>query len=102
MPFSKENKLKTKKLKPNCYLVGFTVSLDHRLEVKEGDTLDKYLDLIKALKNTEEHISDDDTNRNWSPCNSLQKLVWKNGWTGNPEKNWDYPDHSTVKISQKD
>ena len=41
--------------------------------VTEWDKLDKYLDLIRAIKKVVEHEGDGDINHSWSPRNSLTK-----------------------------
>ena len=54
-----------KKNKRTCQFVDFAVPADHRAKLKESEKKDKYLDLAKELKKTEEHESDSDTNCNW-------------------------------------
>ena len=49
-PSNSQQKKKKKKIEKNrkkgtCRIVRFTVSADHRVELKEGDEKDKYLDL---------------------------------------------------------
>ena len=33
-----------------CHLLGFAVSADHKVKIKENQKIDKYLDLAKELK----------------------------------------------------
>ena len=46
------NKKKTKKQKQNriCKIVDFAVPADHRINLKENEKKDKYLDLARELK----------------------------------------------------
>ena len=41
----------------------FAVLVDHRIKVKEGEKLDKYLDLIREMKKIEKHEGDVDPAR---------------------------------------
>ena len=54
-----------KKKKRICKIVDFAVPADLRIKLKECEKKDKYLDLARELKKTEEHESDDCTNCNW-------------------------------------
>ena len=58
------------KTKRTCRIVDFAVSADHRVNLKESEKKDKYLDLARELKKnktkkTVKHESDDYTNCNW-------------------------------------
>ena len=37
--------------KKNCKLVDFAIPVDHKMKIKENGKTDKYLDLVKELKN---------------------------------------------------
>ena len=41
------------KKKITCGLVEFAVPVGHRVEIKENETIDKYLDLTRELKSCE-------------------------------------------------
>ena len=43
------------KRKRICKIVDFAVPADHRINLKESDRKDKYLDLARELKKTVEH-----------------------------------------------
>ena len=51
-----------KKKKRICKIVDFAVPADHRINLKEYEMKDKYLDLARELKNALERESDDCTN----------------------------------------
>ncbi len=46
-------------------IVDFAVPAVHRVNLKESEKKDKYLDLARELKNTMEHEGDNYTNRDW-------------------------------------
>ena len=48
-----------------CKIVYFAVPVDRRINLKESEKKDKYLDLGRELKKTVEHESDDCTNCDW-------------------------------------
>ena len=52
------------KTKRTCRIVDFAVLADHRVKLKESEKKDKYLDLARELKKTEEHESDNYNNWN--------------------------------------
>ena len=54
-----------KKSERNCKIVDFAVPADHRIEIKECEQKDKYLDFPRELKKTVEHAGDNYTNCNW-------------------------------------
>ena len=45
-----------------CKIVDFTVPVDHRINLKESEKKDKYLDLARELKKPVEHESNDCVN----------------------------------------
>ena len=53
------------KRKRICKIVDFAFPADHRINLKEGEKEDKYLDLARELKKTVEHESNDCANCNW-------------------------------------
>ena len=46
-------------------MLDFAVPEDHRVNLKEGEKKDKYLDLARELKKTVEHESNDCANYDW-------------------------------------
>ena len=56
---------KKKKKKRICKIVDFAVPADHRINLKESEKKDKYLDLARELKKTMEHESNDCANCDW-------------------------------------
>ena len=56
---------KKKKKKRTCKIVDFAVSADHRINLKESDKKNKYLNLARELKKTMEHEGDNYTIRDW-------------------------------------
>ena len=48
-----------------CKIVDFTVPADYRIDKKENEKKDKYLDLARELKKTVEHESNDCANCDW-------------------------------------
>ena len=65
-------------------IVDFSVSADHKVELKENEKKDKYVDLARALKNME-HESDGDTNWNWCYWYSQQRIGTETGGLGRVE-----------------
>ena len=53
------------KRKRICKIVDFAVPADHRINLKESEKKDKYLDLARELKKTVEHESNDCANCDW-------------------------------------
>ena len=51
--------------KRTCRIVNFAVSADYRIELKEFERIDNYLDLEKELKKIIEHEGNGDTNCYW-------------------------------------
>ena len=71
------------KKKRTYSIVDFAVSADHRIELKESEKKDKYLDLGMELKKTVEHGSDNDMNRVWSFWYSHRRIIKDIGGLGN-------------------
>ena len=59
------------KKKKRTYLMDFAILVDHRVEIKVSEKMNKYLDLARELKKTEEHEGDSDTNCSWCTWNDL-------------------------------
>ena len=55
-------------------MVDFTILADHRVKLKESKKKDKYLDLARELKKNMKHENDGDTNCNWCPWYSDQRI----------------------------
>ena len=56
----------THKLQWDFYkIVDFAVPADHRIDLKEFQKRDKYLELARELKKTMEHEGDNYTNCDW-------------------------------------
>ena len=53
------------KKKRTCKIVDFAVPADHRINLKESEKKDKYLDLARELKKAVEHESNGCTNCDW-------------------------------------
>ena len=53
--------------------MNFAMPIYHRVKVKEGEKMDKYLNLARELKKVLEHEGDSDTNYNWSLWKSFQE-----------------------------
>ena len=70
----KKKKKETKEKKENLQNVDFAVSTDHRVKLKESQKRDKYLNLARELKKTEEHENDVYTNCNWCSWYSHRKI----------------------------
>ena len=58
-PYSNQQKKRT------CKIVDFVVPPDHRINLKESEKKDKYVDLSRELKKSMEYEGDDYTNRDW-------------------------------------
>ena len=61
--FIRIKKKKKKKKREPAKIVGFAVSVDHKINLKESEKKDKYLDLARELKKNIEHEGDNYTNR---------------------------------------
>ena len=48
-----------------CKIVDFAVPADHRINLKESEKKDKYLDLAREIKKAVEHESNDFANCDW-------------------------------------
>ena len=83
--------------KRTCYLEEFVVSADHRVKMKKGEKLDKYLDLLSEIKML------------WNmkvtsilivvgALRTVPNNIKKIEGTEDQMKYWDHPDHSTVKV----
>ena len=78
----------------------FDVPTDHRVNIKENETKDKYLDLVGELKKNGEYEDDGDTNCNRRSWNGFQRLRKSVGRIGNRGTNRNYSNSSIVKIGQ--
>ena len=82
-----------------CRIVGFAVPADPRLELKESEKKDKYLDLARELKKTVEHESDVYTNCNWCFWYSHQRIGTGTGGLGNKRTHGDHPNYCIIEES---
>ena len=57
--------INNKKKKKICKIVDSAVPADHKINLKESEKKDKYLDLARELKKTVEHESNDCANCDW-------------------------------------
>ena len=53
---------------------GFCCSSEPKVEIKESEMIDKYLELARELKMAVEHEGDDDTNFSWCVWNCPQRI----------------------------
>ena len=92
---SQKNRLRInqKEKKTTCYVLYFAVPVDQKVERREGEKIDKYLDLARELK------------KNWNMVMSVDgefgtvaRGLKKTGEFGNQRKNSDHPDYSIVNI----
>ena len=65
IPARRPDLLIINKRKRICKIVDFTVPADHRINLKESEKKDKYLDLARELKKKLEYESNDCANCNW-------------------------------------
>ena len=65
IPARRPDLIITNKRKRICKIVDFAVPADHRINQKESEKKDKYLDLARELKKTVEHESNDCVNCDW-------------------------------------
>ena len=56
------------KKKRICKICDFAVPADHRINMKESEKKDQYLDLARELKKAVKHESDDCANCDWCFC----------------------------------
>ena len=81
-------------------IVDFAVPADHRVKLKESEKTDKYLDLARELKKTEEPESGSYTNCNWFSWYSHQRIDTRTEGLGNNRTCGDCPNYSIIEISQ--
>ena len=75
----------------------FAVTADHKIKLKESEKKDKYLDLVRELKKTMEHESDDYTNRDSGIRYSKYRTNKRNGGLGSWRMSGNYPNYSFVE-----
>ena len=72
--------------------------VNHRVKLKESEMRDKYLDLVRELKNNMINESDDYTNCNWRVRYNHQMIGTRTGGLENKRTNGDHSNHSIIKI----
>lgn len=77
-----------------CGTVNYFVSNDHRVKLKESESLDKYLGLIKEPKKIMEH-EDDNCANCWCTRNDCKKIKG----TGNQRKDSEHSENNTNEKS---
>ena len=80
-----------------CRRVDFAAPANHWVKSK-SEKLEKYLDLVRELKNVLEPEDDGDTSHSLDFWNSLQVTGKLSGETEHKRKNWNHPEHRTTKI----
>ena len=70
------------KRKRICKIVDFVVLADHRINLKEGEKKDKYLDLAREFKKTVEQESNDCANCDWCVRHSNKRIIKRPGGLG--------------------
>ena len=73
-----ETKPNNNKKKWICKIVDFAVPADHRIELKECEKKDKYLDLARELKKTMKHAGDNYADCDW--------CIWYSNYNNNLSK----------------
>ena len=71
----------------------FAVPADHRVEWKESENKDKYLNLAWELKKTMEHENDVYINCKWCSWYSHRRIIKVTGGFGNKRTSGDYPNN---------
>ena len=89
-----------KKKKRTCKIVDFAVPVDHRIELKENEKKDRYIEHTRELKKTVEHESDNYTSCNRYFCYSHQKIIKGTRGLGNNRTNVDHPNYYIIENSQ--
>ena len=77
----------------------FVVPADDKVNLKEINKRDKYLDLARGLKKLE-HESDGDTNCNWHARYTHQTIGTGTGGLGHRRTSEDHINNSIVRIDQ--
>ena len=83
-----------------CKIVDFAVPVDHRINLKECEKKDKYLDLARELKKAVEHESDDCTNCDWCFWHNNKRIIKKPGRLGSWRTGRDLPNDSIAETGQ--
>ena len=82
-----------------CEIVDFAVPADHRIDLKESEKKDKYLDLTRELK-TVEHESNDCTSCDWCVRHKDKWVIKRLGGLGIWRTGRDYPNDSIAEDGQ--
>ena len=94
------NKKGKRKRKKACRIVDFAILADHRLEIKENEKSDKYLDFARELKkqwNMKVTVTPAVISALGTITNDFGK---RSGRVGNRRTSGDYPNYSIIKIDQ--
>ena len=79
----------------------FAVPANHRVELKEDEKEDKYLNLAREMKKkTVEHETEGNTNCNWCSWYSYQRIGTRTGELGNKRTSGDHLSYSISEIGQ--
>ena len=81
-------------------IVGFAITADHKVQLKESEKNDKYLDLARKLKKTMENESNTYTNCNWCSWYSHRRIIKGNGGLGNKRASGDHSNFYIIEMGQ--
>ena len=96
-PYNNQQKKKKKRI---CKIVDFAVPADHRINLKEYERKDKYLDLARKLKRTMENEGDDCANCDWCFWNSKETIIKGPGGLGSWQTSGDHPNDNIIEGGQ--
>ena len=96
----KKKKKKKKERERTCKIADFTVSVEHRVELKENEKEDKYINLPRQLKKTLEYESDDYTYCKWRSWYNHGRIGKGTGGYRNKRTNGDHPKYFIIDIGQ--
>ena len=78
----------------------FAILRDYRVQTKESENVDKYLELARELKKNVDRAGDDDTYCSWYTWNGPHKSEKESGTDGDQRKNLENPDYGITEIGQ--
>ena len=96
---NQKKKKKKKKKKRTCRIGNFAVPADYKVNLKENEKRDEYIEPSRELKKSIEHEDVSDTNCDGCIWNNPKRIAKSPGRLGNRTCG-DYTDYSIINIGQ--
>ena len=81
-------------------ILDFAIPANHKIQLKESEKKDKYLDFARELKKTMEREGDNYTNDDCYSWYSHQKISTRNGGLGDKRTGGDCPIYYIIEVGQ--